>query len=299
MNVRKFEHLLAVLETRSLRAAAEAVHLSQPALSRSLASLEEELGITLLDREYGTVRATAYSEPVLNHIKRIAEETRALKDSVRRLKGLEEGEIRVGFGSFAAAIAVRAVGSELIRRYPKLALRVELAHSTLLLELLQDGRLDVVICDSRYVMQDMEFATIELPKQVSALVTSKNHPLQRRGKVALDELKGYPIGSPTLPAEHIASFEAHGFTGTPTVTCNEMHVLLELAANTDLIAIVPKLVVDRGALPTDLGALAVKLPFEVFGLPTILTRRRDLGPAARLLVDLVRQHFTSPTKSPR
>lgn len=296
MNLRKLNHLLAVLETRNLRAAAEAVHLSQPALSRSLQSLEDEVGIPLLDRAYGKVTPASYSEPVVDHIRRLVSEARALKESVRRIKGLEKGEIRVGFGPFAAATVLPPVASELIKRHPKLSLRLELANSPLLIELLLQGRLDLVVCDSRYVREEDALSIIRLPKQRMAFVVGRHNPLCQRKGLSLEDLNGHPIGSPTLLPEMTAAFRSRGFTEVPTVACDQIRVLLHLAANTSLVAIVPELLLEsEPAAVESLVALQIKVPFDPFSDPCILhDRGRLLGPAATLLVRLIQEECASP-----
>jgi DNA-binding transcriptional LysR family regulator len=295
MNLRKLSHFLAVVETRSLRAAAESVHLSQPALSRSLKSLEDELGIPLLDRAYGRITPTAYSTPVLEHIRKLASEGRALREAVRRLKGLEEGEIRVGFGPFAAAVALRQVGADLVSRYPKLALHIELTNSPLLIELLQQDRLDLVVCDSRYLVEgEDDMTVIPLGKQKVAFVAGRQNPLHaRKGRYRLEDLKGHPIGAPTLPAELLAAFREHGFEDVPNVACDEIRVLVELAASTPLVIMVPQLVVDRLGQDHDVAALPVSIPFDPYAYPCIIhARGRTLGPATSLLIKLVQERLS-------
>lgn len=299
MNLRKLSHLLALIENRNLRAAAESVHLSQPALSRSVKSLEDELGITLLDRAYGKIVPTAFSAPIVEHIRRLASEERALREAVRRVKGLEEGEIRIGFGPFAAATALRTVASDLVSRYPKLSLRIELANSPLLIELLEQDRLDLVVCDSRYLVEG-DVTVIRLPKQPVAFAAARRNPLHRqRNGLGLEDLRGHPIGAPTLPAELLVAFREHGFDDFPNVACDEMRVLLELAANTSLVVMVPKMVVDSLGKDQEVAALPVTIPFDPYAYPCIMhTRGRTLGPAANLLIELV-QECLSPAPRTR
>ncbi len=301
MNLRKFAHFLAVVENRSFRKASEAVHLSQPALSRSLKSLEDELGIQLFDRAYGRLVPTAYSQPVIDHIRRMTAEDRALKDSVRRIKSLEEGEIRIGFGPFAAATVLPSVMRDMVSRYPKLRLRIEIANSGLLLELLHQDRLDLVVGDSRYSTDLGGVNVIQMSKQEIAIVTSRNHELARRaGRLTLADMHGRSTGAPTLPPELVRSFRDHGLVDFPTLTCDDMRVLAELAENTQLIALVPQLVVDELAARNTLAVLRVSTPFDRYAYPCIMhTLGRTLGPAATLAVDLVSAWFGVPRAKKR
>lgn len=291
MNLRKLAHLLAVVESRNMRVAAEAVHLSQPALSRSLKSLEDELGITLLDRAYGRILPTGYSEPVLQHIRNLSAEGRALRETVRRLKGLEEGSIRVGFGPFTAATALRPIARDLVSRYPNLRLHIELASSPLLIELLHEDRLDLVVCDSRY-LEDGDLAVTRLPKQPVGFLAGRDHPLHSRGRIGLEELKSFPIGAPKLPVELLTAFRDHGFDDFPSVACEEVRLLLELATCTPLVVMVPQVVIDTLLEARELVALPVDVPFDPYAYPCIIHgRAKTLGPAASLLIRLVQQQL--------
>lgn len=300
MNLRKLQHFLAVVDNRNMRLAADAVHLSQPALSRSIKSLEDDLGITLFDRAYGKILPTTYSDAVVDHIRRLASEARALRDSVRRIQGLEEGEIRVGFGPFAAAAALRPVASELLVRYPSLALKLELANSPLLIELLKKERLDVVVCDARYLQDEGALDIIQLPRQPIAFAAGRGNPLHQRTGLRLADLRGHPIGSPTLPPDLQTAFRSHGLEGLPSVSCDEMRVLIELAAHTPLVAMVPQLVVEQALSGHDIAPLAVQVPFDPYAYPSILhARGRKLGPATTLLIRLVQQHLAQPQPQPQ
>ncbi|MNU05239.1 hypothetical protein D3C72_2499700 [compost metagenome] len=77
-----------------------------------------------------------------------------------------------------------------------------------------------------------------------------------------------------------------------------MRVLVELAENTQLIALVPQLVVDALAGRNTLTVLDVSTPFDRYAYPCIMhTRGRTLGPAAALVSDLVRQWFSAKQHS--
>ncbi len=298
MNLKKFAHFLAVVEAKSFRKASEAVHLSPPALSRSLKSLEEELGIPLFDRKYGRVGPSAYSAPIVSHIRRVIAETRALEESVQRIKGLEEGEIRVGFGPFAAAAVLRPVMTDIIARYPKLKVRIDLSNSGLLLELLKQDRLDIVVADSRYISGHDDVAVIKLPKQPIAFLANPDHELaRRRGRLTLLDLKGRAIGAPALPEHLLQAIRHAGIDDFHRVTCDELRVLLELAQSTSLIALVPQLVADEFATRDTLVPLRIDLPFDRNAYPCIMsTSGRMLGPASTLLIELVSERFNAAPK---
>lgn len=295
MNLRKLKHLLAVIEHGSVRAASEQVHLSQPALSRSLSSLEHELGIALLDRTYGQIVQAAYAKPVIDHLRRICAEDRALRETIRRIKGLDEGEVRVGFGPFAAATALRPVMQEVMSSYPNLSFTLEIANTGLLLELLRQDRLDIVIGDSRYLDQPEGISIIALKHQTIAIAVQPEHELTASPPpLTLADLQTHTTGSPTLPDELAKQLRKHGLADFPTVTCDDMRVLVDLAERTELVVILPQLVVKERVRRGSLTTLELAMPFRPHTNPCIMhISGRMLGPASRLLIDLVSHWFNN------
>ncbi|AQV94082.1 LysR family transcriptional regulator [Cupriavidus necator] len=289
--MRKLAHLLAVAEAQSFRKACDVVHLSQPALFRSVQSLEDDLGIRLLERKYGRVELTRHSVPIVEKARRLIEEARAFEEAVRRVKGLEEGDIRIGFGPFASATVLPSVMKEVIGNHPGLHVAIEITHSKLLVEHLKNGRLDIAIGDSRSVFEEDDISMIKLPKQEISLVARREHALFKNQAITFDALRAHSLGAPTLPSDLISQFAQVGVAHWPTVTCDDLKVLLQLASETDLIIMVPKLVA-RQALTDALSLVALDLPFDQFAYPCIITSTNYVpGPAGSLVIQLIEREL--------
>ncbi|WP_281916060.1 LysR family transcriptional regulator [Caldimonas thermodepolymerans] len=97
MDFRHLRYFLAIAERGSVREAAEAVHISQPALSRQLQDLEDELGATLFTRSARGVSLTPIGEAFLVHARQILATAQASKDQVRRMAAGLEGRLCLGF----------------------------------------------------------------------------------------------------------------------------------------------------------------------------------------------------------
>ena len=124
MEVRQLEHLVAAVDQGTLRAAAEACHISQPGLSMSLQRLETFLGVELLERRPRGVVPTAYGTALYAHAKIVLAHLRHAEGEIERLRGDGAGELRVGVGtSFMNRALARAVARQLESR-PGLTLHV-------------------------------------------------------------------------------------------------------------------------------------------------------------------------------
>src|SRR4029434_6145773 len=91
VNLRRLNHVVALADTLHFARAAEAVHLSQPAFSRSIQAIESDLRIRLFDRDVGEVRATPAGEFVIERARKLLFEARCLQRDVDLYRGRQLG----------------------------------------------------------------------------------------------------------------------------------------------------------------------------------------------------------------
>src|SRR5512139_343573 len=139
---------------RNFARAAEALHVTQPALSRSIAGLEAALGEKLFNRTRQGVEPTAFGELLLSRGRALLDGATELEREFTLMRGLDIGEVRVGAGAYPAELSVgRAVG-QLMNRHP--TLRVDLTTTDL--RAIVDGvltrRLDLAVVELSLVDHD-------------------------------------------------------------------------------------------------------------------------------------------------
>ncbi|MFT3814709.1 MAG: LysR family transcriptional regulator [Acidovorax sp.] len=251
MNLRQLEHLVAVAEEGSLAAAARRVHLSQPALTRSIQALEEQAGLPLCDRGTRGVTLTAAGKVAVERARRILFETNCFKRDLLLIQQHEIGEVRFGLGSWVAPIVLADALSTLQRDWPKLQVAVEVNDGDELLAALRTEKLDFIVLERRFIPRtpDLEvrpFGAIEV-----GCFVRPEHPLAGQ-EVSLAQLRRTALASVPFP-EH-----AHGRTrGTkgyrPIEQCefqvesNDLHALAQLASRTDVVLFAPPLAVAAEA----------------------------------------------------
>ncbi|MDH3946712.1 MAG: LysR family transcriptional regulator, partial [Chromatiales bacterium] len=116
-NLRKIEYALAVAENRSFSRAAEALKISQPTITRSIQSLEQEIGARIFDRSRAGVSITAAGQLLLDRGAALAASALELQRDLKLLKGVELGQISIGAGPYPAAISVGHSVGELLARH--------------------------------------------------------------------------------------------------------------------------------------------------------------------------------------
>ncbi len=146
LSIRQLEYLVAVAEAPSWAIAADRVGVSPSALSQGLAELERRIGVPLFERDGRRRRIRDSAAPAVSHARHVLGLTGDLADWADRLREGHEGRLRLGM------IDAAAVGhhSEVVRTFrlehPDVDLRLRVAPSAPLIDLLVSGDLDLVVC---------------------------------------------------------------------------------------------------------------------------------------------------------
>jgi DNA-binding transcriptional LysR family regulator len=262
MQLRQLQHLVALAEQGSFGRAAQAVHLSQPALSRSIDTLEDNLQARLVDRAYGTVRFTQAGELVLARARELIADAQQIQRDVLQLEGLAIGSLAVGLGPFAASTLGRMALSLMAQRHPQLLMRMEVADTVTLSERLHRRQLDLFIADTRDLKKQPGLKLARLPDLPVSFFVQPKHPLRRLKQVTLEKAMAYPLAGPNLPAEVAAHFERQiqrDDRGVFNVTCDDAGTLRHLALTANAVILAP----HAPTLNTDTDTL-VPLPIAGF-----------------------------------
>lgn len=286
MNLRQLEHVVALAEEGSFARAAKRVHLSQPALSRSILAIEQELEIVLFDRTTREVRITPAGQSVVQRARKVLFETRCLVRDVDLLKNHDVGSVSFGAGPYPAATVLPAALSELAHSHPKLRINVNVDNLDNLLGALRNETLDFLVADIRGTRPSSEFDVIALPKCRAAWFVREEHPLAHGKDLETQQLHDYPIVSVPLPdvmreglrkwLRYAPSHEIEFH-----LVCNDVSVLQEYTRQTDALLLLtthPEWHRSRmaGLVPLSLpGRSALWLQFGIIHLAG-----RTLSPAA-------------------
>ncbi|KDP89168.1 transcriptional regulator [Cupriavidus sp. SK-3] len=297
MGLRRLHHFVTLIEQGSFARAATVLHLSQPALSRSIQGLEAEFGSQLLDRRYGKARPTASGSIVLERARRMLREGRELRRDLDLLRDVEMGEVRVGFGPFAAAFLMEPVLTALLARYPKLRIDIEIADTPSMAQKLKAEQLDFFVGESQSLKEQPQLRIERLRALETSFFVRRDHALAARGAIALTELLAFPVAGPRIPARVAEFFRGriHAEAGEDarellTVTCDDMHTLRTLILNTDAAGLVPRAMMSAEEASGTLVPLQVTPAIDLkaaYGLVSLAGR--SLSPAAQALVALVHQ----------
>ncbi|CAG4900930.1 LysR family transcriptional regulator [Paraburkholderia gardini] len=251
---RRLTHLVALAEEGSFARAAERVHLSQPALSRSIQALEDELGMKLFDRATRGVAVTAAGRLLVERARRVLFETRCLFRDVELLAAHELGEVRIGLGPYVAAILLPDLLVEFAKRFPKIKVSIELGDGDVLLAKLRTEQIDFLVTDRRVPPVVPDVTMHRLPRHEGGWFVRPGHPLLKGAAVPLSALREFPLVSVSLPPvmkdalHRMLKFRSHEQIPLQT-ECNDIAVLKGVVAQTDAV-----MFSTASAVRRDLGA---------------------------------------------
>ena len=202
MTLVQLRHLIALAQAGSFSRAAEQLFLTQPALSRSIRSLEDELGQRLFDRIGWKSELTPAGHEVLERARRLVADAEHLKESAQQLQAGQAGRVRLGLGSGPGAILAAPVLRYMATHHPRAHIEVARGSTALLEQALRERQLDALVVDARSVPPSPELQVEGLGELRGAFLCRPGHPLlARRAPLRFADLLAYPVASTPLSAE--------------------------------------------------------------------------------------------------
>ena len=246
LDMRRLGHAVALAEHRNFARAAASLHITQPALSRSIQALEDSMGVQLFDRSPRDVEPTAFGELVLRHARSLALSARDLDRELQLAKGLEIGTLNVGVGPWGAAAMVGVTLGKLSRQYPRLRTSVLVSPWMELPARIRSREVDLMVSDVSELQGQDDLDITPLRSQQAFVVCRPGHPLAQQDGVCAADLFRFPLAGPHLPQHATDTLLSHMPPAVReqakgrellTLTCDSSSVLKAILAHSDAISI--------------------------------------------------------------
>ncbi|MEI7730606.1 MAG: LysR family transcriptional regulator [Verrucomicrobiota bacterium] len=190
MELRQLRYFVAVAEQGNISRAAKSIFLTQPALSRQIKSLEEEVGQRLLERQAHSIRLTPAGETLLREARELLQHAERVLAQVRGTGG--RPCLRVGYApSLAAGILSVAIGN-FTQAHPSAHVELHDLSTGEMIAGLENEKLDAALCVGQY-HQAGGLVWTPLVSAAWRLAVNRNHPLARRARVTPRDVAGEPL----------------------------------------------------------------------------------------------------------
>jgi DNA-binding transcriptional LysR family regulator len=301
MTLVQLRHFVVLAEQGAFVQASKALYLTQPALTRSIQALEDELGGRLFDRLGRRIALTPFGHEVLQRARRLVADADALKQTGKGLHAGLIGSLRVGLSSGPGALLSSPLMLHMAEHHPRLQLQISRGNTGVLIDALREQVLDAAVVDVRSVRPsaDLQIAlTFEL---AAGFLVRPDHPLAQRGEpVSIDDVLAYPVASTPL-SDEVARLliGRYGPRANPddmvTLRSDETLNIVEVARRSHAIVLTAEAAAE-GLVRLDLAP-----PLDAtarFGLVTLAQRQE--APALRILREQLPgwvQRFQAPPEA--
>ena len=322
MKLSYIQAFVAVIKAGSIHAAARDLDLSQPALSKSLRALEEELAAPLLIRSINGVEPTDYgrvfyqrAQIVIDELRKaggsppsleqqraqiVIDELRKGQEDVMQLRGKLEGSLTVAIAPASTMQLAPMVFKDFRRRCPDVKLHIVEGIWPSVAEPLRNGTVDLALSPVLDEISRSELAVEKLIDVQMAVVVRPSHPLAAatslRDLIQGDWLHQGAGGSASVLIRRIFE-DQHLPVPLVRVESRSLTATIMMLQTMDLIAVMPRAMLESDAMKGTLVALDLKEQFRANQLGLIYREDRPLTRVAQVFATLTRQAATHLAKA--
>ncbi len=285
MELQWLKAFLAIAEQGSVSEAAEHLHLTQPAVSKRLAALEQQLGTPLFDRIGRRLQLTDAGRALLPRARHILNEVSDAERELRALGGAVTGSLRIATSHHVGLHHLPPVLKEFSARYPDVSLDIDFVDSERAYEALMAGEYELAVV----TLALKEYPSLEarvIWPDPCVVVAAPDHPLAHMPTLDIADLARYPAILPDLNTYTgrliKREFDARGLKLTAKLATNFLETIKMMAGVGLGWSVLPRTLVDDS-----LAVLPVEKLHIVRNLGVINHRNRTLSNAASALQQLL------------
>ncbi|MEC1069911.1 LysR family transcriptional regulator [Priestia megaterium] len=275
MSLVKYEILNKVAEVKSFTKAADALALTQSAVSHAITNLESEFGFLLVNRNRSGITLTTEGETMLLAIRKVLQENEKVHQEAASLLGLAKGTIEIGIFKSVSTKWLPEIIRLMKKNYPEIQIQLKEGDYLEIEQWLLSGEID---CGFINITHSSQFHIISLKKDRLLCVVSDQSALYHQKTVSFEDLEKEPFIMPTYGGYHDIKqlFEEHDIQPDIRFELMDESAILSMVTHHLGISILPEMLLD--SIPQELRAI----PFQVDSYRSIgLATRYHLSPAAK------------------
>lgn len=287
LDLKRLHQVLTVVRTGSFSRAAEELHLTQPALSRSIAVLEDRYGIRIFERGRGGAELTAVGKSLVKEAQGLLRAARVVDHNLQLYQRGDAGFVTFGMGPLLSSLILPELSLHFLDTRPSLHFEVLTKSADVLYQSLINEEIELLFCSGNPLAGRPGIHIDVIGHIELAMLVRSDHPLADNSHIAPEAIGDYPILSGAESGISRGERRAGAFI------CDNYHILRGTALQSNGIWIS-----SPALASTDLEAgRLVQLPISHASVPQqaavtlVSLQARQLSPAADAVASFVRDYF--------
>lgn len=298
IDVDRLRHAVVIAEHGTFGAAAQSLHLSQSALTRSIQALEAEFGVRLFERGRAGAKLTPEGERFVAQAEQLVRHATSVEGDLREISAGRASVVQVGMGPISASLLLPSILEKMLELSTESPVRVKIGSNSELRYMLASGELDFYVGGVPRPTRDaggedgLRVDAVRSRSRVALLVRHGHPLLTSPGDAALRAEAKVVAGTFARDTSVGTDVERHGFHA-PSLVLDDYDLLADLVRRTDAVLLATELIVtvrpDLGLHRLDIDMVSVSE--ANYGL--VYSEERRLSPAARQVAALLREAITT------
>lgn len=286
MELRHLRYFVEIAKHLSFTQAAERVHVTQSTLSHQIRQLEEELGVTLFERDGRKLHLTWSGQLFLPAAQKALQDLDQAAMSLKQQSSQVTGRLCIGASQTLDLEVIPSSVALFLRKHPDVQISVHESSADVLVTKVADGSFDLAVTYNPYMSDELDFEP--LCSEELVLVMGPAHPLAQRRRVRVAELHALEVAmlNPRFATRQLIDGVLANAGVTPRVVVDSMSVpmLLRLVASSPLCTILSRLSVSASS-GLCIVPLEAPTPIRVSGViwPALRPRTREMVEFAAIL----------------
>lgn len=297
MDLRKWKHAVTLAEEGSFAKAAARLHLTQPALTRSIQALEKELGVVLFDRQHSGAYQTVAGRLLIEKARELLRISNGLRHEAELIRDTLKGNLTFGSSSIAAQALLPKALSSVLKNPNNYQIEVDTQPYHVLLESLLNETIEFFISYTKTLQSRTDIDIEPLGTLPLAFFVRRDHPLQEAGAAkTTGQIQQYPLVSHVLSDYHYnkkLGNESDLIAWPSRMLSENASILKTVTVETDAVLMTAHAVVAEELAEGKLVSLKSKAlgPKRFTELGVVSLHNRSLSPLAKRVIDAIKDEM--------
>lgn len=308
MNLKQLQHFVALADSGNMHRGSAALNISQPALSKSIRTLEQELGVLLFERLSRGMRLTPVGQWLRSRSSALLSDIQQVRTELDLIKRQTTSTVRIAAGTVLCARLIPLALARLHQVAAKVQVVVEAGYWDAQKHMLLNGEVDFFVADARELEDSSAFEISPLPAEPIGVYVRAAHPLAKRKRLTAADLQELAFTGLTKMPQELARI-LRDYPELPpsrpaaaSVASNDFGLLRASALLTDLVFFAPPSTVQEQVARQELVRLPLELPGRLqTHFAVIWLKGRHLSTSAELLKHAIMEcaeHSCQPVPLP-